>query len=177
MSSRCDAAVASAPRPYDRGVCRWQEFVDAEPAFAALVRERLDERAHKLLATIRSDGSPRVSGIEAFVADGELWFGSLAHSRKTDDLRRDPRFELHSGSHDPPDWTGDAKISGKARETDPVERGLRFHARGTDPENEPRVFRADIEEAILLRLNDRRERLVVELWRPGRAIERFEREL
>jgi hypothetical protein len=158
-------------------VVRWQDLVDAEPAFASRVRERLDERAHKLLATVRADGSPRVSGIEAFIAGGELWFGSLAQSRKTQDLRRDPRFELHSGSLDPPDWTGDAKVSGTARETDPVERGLRFHARGTDAVNEPRVFRAEIDEAVLVQLNDWHDKLIIELWRPGEAIQRIEREL
>ena len=41
-------------------------------------------------------------------------------ARKALDLRRDPRFALHSGSDDPPGWAGDAKLAGVAEEiTDP----------------------------------------------------------
>ena len=47
------------------------------------------------------DGAPRISGIEAQFLGGELWFGSMAGARKALDLRRDPRFALHSGSADP----------------------------------------------------------------------------
>lgn len=59
---------------------------------------------HKTLATLRRDGSPRSSGIEATFAQGELWMGSMWRSTKALDLQRDPRFALHSGSTDPPAW-------------------------------------------------------------------------
>ena len=37
----------------------------ADPAFAARVRARFDAHKHKTIATLRADGSPRISGIEA----------------------------------------------------------------------------------------------------------------
>ncbi len=55
----------------------------------------MDAGRHKTIATLRADGSPRISGIECEFADGELRFGSMARARKGVDLRRDPRFALH----------------------------------------------------------------------------------
>ena len=98
----------------------WSEFEAAAPELAAGVRRRLDAHTHKTLATVRGDGSPRISGTESRFVDGELWIGSMWDARKARDLRRDPRFALHSGSDDPPDWDGDAKLAGIAEEiTDP----------------------------------------------------------
>ena len=55
----------------------WSEFERAAPALAQEVRRRLDAHAHKTIATLRRDGSPRISGTEAQFADGELWIGSM----------------------------------------------------------------------------------------------------
>jgi hypothetical protein len=60
------------------------------------------------LATVRADGSPRISGLEAKFIEEDLLFGSMPGSRKGADLLRDPRFALHSGSIDPPGWQCDA---------------------------------------------------------------------
>ena len=35
---------------------------------------------------------------------------------KARDLQRDPRFALHSGSDEPDDWVGDAKLAGIVEE-------------------------------------------------------------
>jgi hypothetical protein len=97
----------------------WQEFEQAEPEFARRVRALFDARKHQTMATLRADGSPRISGIEIVFEDGELVFGSMANARKGADLRRDPRFALHSATVDPIEgseaqWPGEAKISGRA---------------------------------------------------------------
>jgi hypothetical protein len=113
----------------------WQEMVEAAPEFASVVRRRLDARQHKTIATIRRDGSPRISGIETFFAEGHLWFGSMPAARKALDLRRDPRLALHSGSIDPPDWPGDAKIAGRAEEIRP--RPTRTCSGSTSPKRSP----------------------------------------
>ena len=99
------------------------QFCDVEaeePEFAARVRAAFDAHRHKFLGTLRADGSPRISGLEmAFVA-GEPWLAGMPDSVKFADLRRDPRFALHSGSSEPDVWEGDAKLSGRAAEvTDP----------------------------------------------------------
>ena len=43
----------------------WGEFERAEPEFAHRVRGLFDAHKHKTIATLRTDGSPRISGIEA----------------------------------------------------------------------------------------------------------------
>lgn len=96
----------------------WSDLVAAEPEFAARVRARFAVRKHGTMATLRRDGSPRISGTEFdFGDDGQLRLGSMAGAVKALDLRRDPRVALHSPTEDaPPDdpstWDGDAKIAG-----------------------------------------------------------------
>ncbi len=79
----------------------WRDVEQQAPELATRAREFFAATQHKTLATLRRDGSPRISGIEADFRDGELWLGCMWHSLKALDLRRDPRFALHSGSVDP----------------------------------------------------------------------------
>ncbi len=123
---------------------------------------------HKTLATIRADGSPRISGIEAKFIDDDLWFGSMPRSRKNGDLARDPRFALHSGSVDPPDWEGDAKVAGVAEEIeDPVRKREIFDAMGADPEQiglDSKLYRADLREVAVTALTESKDELAIDFW-------------
>jgi pyridoxamine 5'-phosphate oxidase-like protein len=148
----------------------WAEFAAAEPALASQVEQRFGIRKHKTLATLRKDGSPRISGIEVEFANGELFLGMMPDSLKLRDLERDPRVAIHSPTEDPPEgnprgWAGEAKLAGQALEVDfpdsPVAGGRRF--------------RIDITEAVLTRLNDAGDRLVVESWHPGKGTQKLER--
>lgn len=144
----------------------WGEFESAEPEFAARVRRLLDVHKVKILATLRSDGSPRTSGVELDFADGELVFGSMPGARKGADLRRDPRFALHSA---PLDWSaepdsGDAKIAGRAVSTGPLAG-----------EVEGEGFRVDLTEVVVTSLNEAGTMLRVDSWRPDRGLRRVER--
>ena len=110
-------------------MARWQAVVDSEPEFARAIQALFDAGRHKTLATLRKDGSPRVSGIEAQFADGHLWIGMMANSQKLADVRRDPRIALHSPSTEPPEdpargneWSGDAKLSGRVVRMDDAMR-------------------------------------------------------
>jgi hypothetical protein len=140
----------------------WSEFEAAAPELAARVRKRLDAHTHKTIATIRADGSPRISGTETELNDGELWIGSMWQARKAQDLQRDPRFALHSGSEDPPGWTGDAKLAGVAEEI-------------VDPERESHRFRLDLREVSTVELDDERKALVIEVWTPKRGVRTMKR--
>jgi hypothetical protein len=134
------------------------------------VQAVFDAHRHKTMATIRQDGSPRISGIEATFADGELWLGSMAGSRKTGDLRRDPRLALHSASEDPPEeaslWRGDAKLSGRAVEVQDPDR-MKALGGGEEPGD---LFRVEIAEVVLTRVGDPPDHLVIELWREGEGL-------
>jgi Pyridoxamine 5'-phosphate oxidase len=147
----------------------WSDLETAEPEFAQRVRALFDARKHKTIATLRADGSPRISGIEARFEDGELVFGSMPNARKGADLRRDPRFALHSATIDPvagseADWPGEAKISGRAIPAGPTEAGASDH------------FHADIADVVHTHLDDKATRLVVEWWTPTHGLRRIERE-
>jgi len=157
-------------------VARWHDIVDTAPDFAKTFLARLDAHTHKTLATLRKDGSPRISGIECWEAEGDLWFGSMARGVKARDLQRDPRFALHSGSGEPEGWSGDAKLSGRAEEiTDPERKRVGF--RQTDPvTGDSHLFRLEIDDAVLIGLNDERTLMVIEHWRPDGTVTRTERE-
>jgi hypothetical protein len=149
--------------------------VEAEaPELAALARGFLDAYVHKTLATLRRDGSPRISGTEVVFSEGELWLGSMWHSSKALDLLRDPRFALHSGSADPPDWAGDAKLAGRAEEVTDPERKMAII--GDDPSPDSfHLFRANITELVVVRIGDPADHLVIETWHAGRGTNRHER--
>jgi len=103
-----------------------------EPQFAERVRAAFDAHAHKFLATLRVDGSPRISGIEMRFVGGEPWLAGMPGSVKFVDLRRDPRFALHSGSDEPDAFSADAKFSGRASEvTEPRSRADTRPRRGS----------------------------------------------
>jgi hypothetical protein len=160
-------------------MARWRDVEEAEPEFAQAVRERLDAGKHKTIATLRRDGSPRISGTEATFVDGDLWLGSMWMARKAQDLRRDPRVALHSASADPPEWSGDAKLSGTAVEVDDDEaRRALVRAQGNEGEGPPgryHLFRIEIEEVVLTRLGDPADHLSIEHWRPGEGLKRMRR--
>jgi hypothetical protein len=144
-------------------VASWAEVERQAPELSALARAFLDAFKHKTLATIRRDGSPRISGTELEIADGELWLGSMWHSMKALDLLRDPRFALHSGSPDPDaGWTGDAKLAGRAE--DATADGAASHR-----------FRLDVAELVVVRLGEPRDHIVIEAWHEGRGVSRRER--
>ena len=145
-----------------------------QPEFAARVRAAFDAHGHKILATLRRDGAPRVSGIETQFRDGELWLAGMPRSMKFVDLRRDPRMALHSGSDEPDAFRADAKLSGRAIEiTDPAELAG-FAERAAVPEAvQPfELFRIDLEQVVLTALTDARDGLEISSWRPGGALVR-----
>jgi hypothetical protein len=148
----------------------WKELEQAEPELAARVQRLFDAGRHKTIATLRADGSPRISGIECEFADGELRFGSMPGARKGADLRRDPRFALHGPTVHPEDgkeaeWPGEAKVAGRAVLAGPL-------GDGADGE----LFLADISEVVVTRLNPAATLLVIESWTPKRGLRVLERE-
>jgi hypothetical protein len=124
-------------------------------------------RKHLTMATLRRDGSPRISGTEVEFAGEQVQIGSMPNAVKALDLRRDRRVAIHGPTADPPSgdpagWKGEAKIAGTAIE---VESGSAAHR-----------FLIDIHEAVITRLNEAGNRLVIESWIPGRGYRRVERE-
>ncbi len=147
----------------------WSDVERASPDFAQRVRLLFDAHRHKTIATVRVDGSPRISGIEAVFTDGELTFGSMPHARKGADLKRDPRFAIHSATVDPTEgaearWPGEAKIAGRAVAT-----------AASGAHSEADLFHADITEVVHTHLDEKATMLVVEWWTPEHGLRKVER--
>src|ERR1044072_3364016 len=93
------------------------EVEAAEPEVAGPGRGPLASRKHPTTATLRRDGSPRISGTEIQFAGGQLQIGSMLGALKAKDLQRDFRIAIHGPTHDPTKaggWRGEAKIAGRA---------------------------------------------------------------
>jgi len=158
----------------------WRDVEQAAPEFAQRVRSLFEAHKHKTIATLRADGAPRISGIETVFEDGELAFGSMPNARKGADLRRDPRFALHSATVDPIEgaeaqWPGEAKISGRAVAGGPVTEGPDAGSPDAGSPDGDR-FVADIAEVVHTHLNEAASLLVIEWWTPTHGLRSVERE-
>jgi Pyridoxamine 5'-phosphate oxidase len=156
------------------GIATWTEFEAAAPGLAETARRLLDAHTHKTLASLRRDGSPRISGTETAFAEGDLWIGSMWQARKAHDLQRDPRFALHSGSDDPPEWKGDAKLAGGVEEITDPECVKQINGDKAPP-GPSHLFRLDLREVSVVRLHESGRALVIEVWTPDGGVRTIER--
>ena len=153
----------------------WKDFEADQPDFARRVQRLFKRQKHMTMATLRRDGSPRISGTEVEFDAEDLVLGMMAGARKASDLARDDRLALHSPSVDPPaedqrSWSGEAKIAGRAVPANPENTD----EAGEQPDGE--MFVADITEVVITGLNAEATKLVVESWTPERGLRRVERD-
>ncbi|MGW7198746.1 pyridoxamine 5'-phosphate oxidase family protein [Streptomyces chryseus] len=154
-------------------VTNWTDFQRAQPEFAQAVRRRFEQYKHHVLATIRKDGSPRVTGLEVNFLHGELWLGMMPHSRKAQDLRRDPRFAVQANPGAGDDMRdGDVRVSGRAVEVTDPEVIARFSGEVAPPEPF-HLFRVEPTEVVATSIEG--GELVMRAWRPGRPVRTIRR--
>lgn len=161
-----------AVRTHNVDMATWQQFSDEAPELAAAIAGRFTAHKHHILATLRKDGSPRVSGTELEIFHGQLILGSMIGAVKVRDLQRDPRFAIHSNPGHHSMEGGDAKVSGHARELVGDEKDTMLNTYPEHP-GEAHIVALDIDEAVLTTVSD--DHLYVDLWRPGQRVERFTR--
>ena len=160
-------------------VASWSEVEQAAPALAESVRARFEATGLGLLATLRKDGFPRITGIEPSFVLGEVWLGMMDNSLKALDLRRDPRLALHSATVDKEVKEGDARITGRGVELpEGDERRQAFldylRAKGDWAPGGPfHLFRVDVTELVMLRPGG--DVLVIESWSEDKGLRRVER--
>ncbi|MGH3281878.1 MAG: pyridoxamine 5'-phosphate oxidase family protein [Trebonia sp.] len=140
----------------------WQEFAAEASDLAERVEGLFRAYKHHTMATLRLDGSPRISGTEVSLDDGQLLLGMMSGTRRAADLRRDPRLAIHSHTVDPPEgdpasWVGDAKITGRA---------IELPAGSRSPEGSE-WFMVDVGEVVLTTMGDPADHLVIESWKSG----------
>lgn len=148
----------------------WRELETVAPEIAQLGKGRLDQARIALLATLRKDGSPRISPIEPYFSQGHLLFGALSWSLKTLDLLRDPRCVLHSTITGPDNGEGELKLYGRAiGASAEVREGCSegwWSERSLDTAT---VFTLNIEEATYISWDIEHGQMIVRRWSPRRG--------
>jgi hypothetical protein len=151
----------------------WTDFATAAPHIAGIFTRRHAATGKLcLLATTRSDGYPRISPMEPRIFAGELLLVGMPGTTKFADLRRDPRFCLHTATVDTQVSDGDAKLFGTVRHLpDPdlhhafaeevfAEIGLDLRGQHFDD-----FFAADITGGSSVEVVG--DHLDITIWRPG----------
>ena len=156
----------------------WNDVEAAAPDIAARAKTLFDAHRHKTLATLRRDGSPRISGTELTFEDGEMYLGMMGGSLKAHDLGRDPRLAIHSTSDDPDDedpqaWPGDAKVAGRAVEVTDEAILTRF-SEGTPP-GPFHLFKVDLTELSVVKVGEPADHLVIDVWTQAGGIRQIKR--
>lgn len=125
-----------------------------------------------MLATLRPDGFPRISPMEPWLFDGDLWLAGMPGTAKFRDLADDPRFALHTATVDPEVRDGDAKVWGTVTDIADVavhERYAQslFDETGFDLRGRPldHLFRADLIGAAAVQVGG--GHLDITMWRAG----------
>jgi hypothetical protein len=133
------------------GLPGWREVELGAPEIARLGMERLSAAKLAMLGTIRRDGSPRISPVEPYILNGGLLVGAMTWSAKAADLRRDPRYVLHSAMTSPDSGEGELKLHGRAVAAGPA---LRAEAVGAWwaalPPDKAIVFALGIAQALFV---------------------------
>ena len=151
------------------------------PIWPAAVQGRFEAHGLGLLATVRRDGAPRLSGVEPLFAHDDLWIGMMPDSFKAADLLRDPRFALHSATVDKNVTEGDAKVAGRAvavaaDDTATFSRFLTAFAAATGyppPDGPFHLFRADVHEVSMIRPGG--DHLDIDFWRERDGLHHVDR--
>ncbi len=94
----------------------WADFAAGAPRISAVFARRHAATGKLcMLATLRADGSPRISPMEPRIFENRLWLIGMPDTTKFRDLARDPRFCLHTATVDTGVGDGDAKLWGVVR--------------------------------------------------------------
>jgi hypothetical protein len=142
------------------------ELSDSDPRLAEVAHDRLIRPGVLLVATIRRDGTPRLSPVEPLIFEGDLWLSMMWQSRKAIDLLRDDRILIHSIVTTREGSEGEVKLRGHAIAVDDLDVRARYcdvvSGLGWMPE-EPwfHLFRIDIEDLTFIRYSPSGDQQVV----------------
>jgi hypothetical protein len=143
----------------------WRELEQGAPEVARLGEERLDRAGVALLATLRKDGSPRISPVEPYLFEGRLLFGAMSWTLKAHDLLRDPRCVLHSAVTGPDNAEGELKLYGRATEVDePIRAACAEGWWQQQPLDAATVFELRIDQAAFVSWDTAAGRMTVRRW-------------
>jgi hypothetical protein len=153
---------------------RWADFEREQPRFAALGREKLAGPGVVLVGTVRKDGSARISPVEPFFWEHDLWLSMGLGSLKAKDLERDPRVLVHSIVTSRDGTDGEFKLRGRAMsEEDPALNARIAEAiaeqLGWSPEvGKFHLFRIEVEDVTFVHWDDNSNDQYLSRWPEGR---------
>jgi hypothetical protein len=146
----------------------WRDVELGAPELARLGMARLNSARVAMLGTLRRDGSPRISPIEPYIVKGQLLVGAMTWSAKVSDLRRDPRYVLHSVVTSPDSGEGELKLYGPAAEAGHDLREAAADAWWMAGALEIAVvFSLQIRQAVFIDWDINRGLMTVHRWSPG----------
>jgi hypothetical protein len=149
------------------GTPGWSDLEVGAPPIARLGMARLAATRVAMLGTVRLDGSPRISPIEPYLVNGCLLVGAMSWSGKAADLRRDPRYVLHSSVTSPDSGEGELKLRGRAAAADPARRREAVGAWWSgQPPQKAVVFVLGIERALFVEWDTGSGLMTVHRWSP-----------
>jgi hypothetical protein len=129
-----------------------------------------------MLGTVRADGSPRISPIEPHVHAGELLIGAMVWSRKAADLRRNPRYVLHSLVTGPDTGEAEFKLYGSAVESnDALHRSVARAWWSGYPAEAALVFKLLVDAAVSVTWDTSAQLMMVDRWSIRRGYARYQR--
>lgn len=151
----------------------WKEFIEGAPRIAEIFTRRHAAAGNLcLLATLRSDGAPRISPVEPRVFEDRLWIVGMPNTTKFRDLARDPRFCLHTATTDPEVKDGDAKLWGVVHDVRDTALHQRFatalfEETGFDLRGQEfdTFYEADLSSASAVQVGG--GQMDVTIWKPG----------
>lgn len=158
-----------------RDIATWGEYARTNPDQAKIVADVFQSHPHHVVATIRSDGSPRLGGTSVFFTEEDLWIGTKTDSFRAKDLHRDSRCALYSAPIDEHLVRPDIQIDGVASLADNDVTHKLLSAVG-EPDGAA-VFLLQICALRILTVD--RDELVIETWSPvtGTKIRRISAEV
>jgi hypothetical protein len=92
----------------------WAYLEKAAPEVAAQARAVIDQWSFMFAATIRRDGTPRLSPVETHLVAGHLALAIIPQSHKASDITRDPRIVLQSPIAEADEPGAELKLRGRA---------------------------------------------------------------
>jgi hypothetical protein len=128
-------------------MARWGEFEKSNPGLARFGAQRL-ALPPAYLATVRSDGAPRVHPITPIIGAGHLFVFMEPTSPKGRDLRERHWYALHNGVPDTHGRGGEFFVSGQAGQVDDViVRALAANSSSYVPADRYILFELGVNEA------------------------------
>jgi Pyridoxamine 5'-phosphate oxidase len=139
----------------EKAMFQWANFEAVAPMLAAQGRELIEHFRFVLVGTIRRDGTPRISPVEARLVQGHLMLVMIPNTLKARDLLRDPRILVNSPITHPDDLNREFKLRGRVVEMRDVSlreatAGAIEATSGWRPPDNWLFFALDIEEAAFL---------------------------